>query len=132
MLSVSSKIWTRSTVSISYDDNHNTTGTSQAGSDSPKTMDSKVVLQAIEVNLASRTQRVSGKFGILQYCVLYHLYGLGRNIRSCWIVSHDTKILLNFQLILKFMGETVCVWSHKRSSLKQTKIPMTSVGYFKR
>ena len=29
MLSVSSRIWTRVVVSISYDDNHYTTGTSQ-------------------------------------------------------------------------------------------------------
>ena len=60
----------------------------QAKSGRPKTIDSGAFLQVIEVNLASRTQKVESKVGILQSSVFYHLQDLSKSIKSCWIVSH--------------------------------------------
>ena len=64
----------------------------QVWSSRPNTMDSEAVLQAIETNSASRTEKVSGKLGIsVQY---------GLSPSQLWQkyseLSHITKILQNF------------------------------------
>ena len=46
----------------------------QAKSCMPKTVDSKTMLQAIETNLVSSTQRLSGKLSILQSSVVCYLH----------------------------------------------------------
>ena len=66
----------------------------------PKTMDSKVMLQAIETNLVSSTRRVSGELGISQSNIIHHLHDHSKSIWSCWILPHITKILQNFWLPL--------------------------------
>ena len=60
------------------------------------------MLQAVEVNLVSSTQGVSGELGISQSSVVCHLNDLGKSIQSCQIVPHATKILQNFWLTLVF------------------------------
>ena len=62
-----------------------------------KTMDSKAMLQAIEANLVSSTQRVSGELHILQTSVVGHFHDLCKSTQS-WFVPHVTKILQNFWL----------------------------------
>ena len=53
-----------------------------------KTMDSKSVIQTIEVNLASCTRKISGELGISEPCVVCYLNDLGKNTRNCWILPH--------------------------------------------
>ena len=65
----------------------------QARSGRLKIVDSEAVLQALEVNLVSSMQRVSGKLGISQYCIVCHIHDFGKSIQSCWIVPNITKIL---------------------------------------
>ena len=65
-----------------------------------KTMDSEAVPQAIEVNLASSTQRVSGKLIISQSNVVCNLHDLSKSMQICQILPHITKIFQNFWLIL--------------------------------
>ena len=72
----------------------------QARLSRPKTIDSKAMLQAIEANLPSRTQRVAGELSISQSSVVIHLYKLSKSIHSCWIVLCITKIFQNFLFIL--------------------------------
>ena len=62
----------------------------------PYTMDSKAILQAIEANPVSSTQRVSGKLRISQSSVVHHLHDLSKSIWSCWIMLHISKILQTF------------------------------------
>ena len=63
-----------------------------------KTVHSKAVLQAIEVNLASSTWRVSGELGLSLSSVVCYLHNLSKSIQSCKIVPYVTKILENFWL----------------------------------
>ena len=56
----------------------------QAKSSRPKNMDSKTLLQRIEANCASSTQRVSGKLSILQSEAVHHLSA--KSIQSCQIM----------------------------------------------
>ena len=65
-----------------------------------KCVDSEIVLQAIEANLASSTQTVWGELCISYSSVVHHFYDLG--IQSCRIVHHVTKMLKNFWLFKKF------------------------------
>ena len=58
------------------------------------------MLQAIEANLASKTQRVPGELGISQSNEICHLQNLNKSIQSCQIVPHFTRIFQNFWLIL--------------------------------
>ena len=68
----------------------------QARSSGPRIVDSEIVLQTVEENLASSTCRVSGELGISQFCVFRHLHNFSKSIRSCRIVTHVTEILQNF------------------------------------
>ena len=68
----------------------------QARSGRSKTLDSKAILQAIEANPMNSTQRVSGELSISQPSIVHHLYHLSKNICSCGIGLHVTKILQNF------------------------------------
>ena len=63
-----------------------------------KIMDSKAVLQTIEVNPTSSTWRVSGKLDISPFSVICHLHNLNTSIRSSQIMPDTTKILQNFWL----------------------------------
>ena len=56
--------------------------------------DSEAVLQTIEVNPVSSTQRVSGKLSISQSSVVCHLHDLsGKRIRSSkWYLTHYQNI----------------------------------------
>ena len=54
----------------------------QARSGRPKTVDSKVLLQANEVNPASSILRVSGELSISQSRVVYYLHSFSKNIDS--------------------------------------------------
>ena len=72
----------------------------QAKSDRLKTMDSEAVFQAIEANLVNSTQRVSDELSISQSSMICYLNKLGKNIWSCQIVPHISKILQNFWLTL--------------------------------
>ena len=74
----------------------------QAKSGRPKTVNPGAVLQAIEANTASSTQRVSSELSLLQSSIVDHIHNLSKNIWSCWIVSHVAKILQNFWLTLEF------------------------------
>ena len=56
-------------------------------------MDSETVLQAIETNPVGSIRRVSGELSISKSSVIRHLRLVDKSIRSCWIVSHVTKIL---------------------------------------
>ena len=55
-------------------------------------------MDTIKVNLASGTQRVSGKLSISQSSVVHPLRNFGKNIWNLWIVTHVAKILQNFWL----------------------------------
>ena len=55
----------------------------QAKSGRPKTVDSRMVLQPIEANPASSTQKLLIKLGISQSNVFCHPYNLGNSIWSC-------------------------------------------------
>ena len=60
----------------------------QAKSGRPKTVDSEAVLQPIEANLVSSTQRVSSELDISQSHVIHHhLHEFGKSIQSCRIFS---------------------------------------------
>ena len=80
--------------------NHN----NQAMSGRPKTVNSIAMLQAIEGNLVSNTQRVSGELSISLSSVMYHLHDLGISMWNCGIVPHVTKILQNVCLSLVFFS----------------------------
>ena len=43
---------------------------------------------------------VSDDLRISQLSIVHHLHDLSKNIQSCWIVPHVTKILQNFWLII--------------------------------
>ena len=62
----------------------------EARSIKPKTGNSKAVLQAIEANPVSSTQRVSGELDISQSSVICYLHDLGKDIQNCWIASRVT------------------------------------------
>ena len=73
----------------------------QARSVRPKTMYSKVMLEAIEGNLVSSIWRVSGELGIWLSSVFYYLHNLDKSIWIFWIVPHILlQILQNFWLTL--------------------------------
>ena len=55
-----------------------------------KTVDSGVVLQAIEAN-----KELSDELGISQSTVICHFEEFGKSIHSCWIVPHVTKMPQN-------------------------------------
>ena len=55
----------------------------QARSGKPKNMDSKAMLQAIEANLMSNTQKISGKVSITQSSMAHQLHEYGGLIQSC-------------------------------------------------
>ena len=74
----------------------------QVRSGKPKSMDSKVVLQAIEANPENRIGRVSGELSITHSSVVCHLHNLSKSIQSCGIVPHIAKILQNFWLTQVF------------------------------
>ena len=49
----------------------------------PETVDSDAVIQAIETNQESCTQRVSDELSISLFSVVYHLYDFDQSIQSC-------------------------------------------------
>ena len=49
-----------------------------SGKGKPKRVGSEVMLQTIEANLASSTQRVSGELSISRSGVILHLYNIGK------------------------------------------------------
>ena len=51
-------------------------------------LDSETMFQAMETNLASSYQRVSGKLGILLSSVVDYLHDLSKSTRSSGIVFH--------------------------------------------
>ena len=71
-------------------------------------MDSETVLQAIEANLVSSTQRVSGELTILQSSVIGHL--------NDQIAFHITKILQNIWLLL-VLSSTYVSWQKQTKSI---------------
>ena len=85
----------------------------KARSSRSKTVDSMVVLQAIEANIGISIQRVSGGFGTFQSNVVHHLHELRKciksfyivphTIKSFYIVPHTTKILQNLLLTLEYI-----------------------------
>ena len=110
MQSVSSKTWTRITVSISYDDNHYTTGTSMKvqlitaqqsqsfkkfcfGYENLNDQEGQLGLEAWIPRLCLK--RILGKLSVSQPSVVHHLYNLRKSIQSCQILHHVTKILQN-------------------------------------
>ena len=54
-------------------------------------MDFKAVLQAIEANLASKPQRVTGESGISPFSVVHHFHDFGKNIDIYWNVPKYWK-----------------------------------------
>ena len=64
------------------------------------------MLQAIEINPGSGTQRISRELGISQSIVIRHLHDLGKSMLYCWIVPQFTKILQNFWLTQEYF-----IWS---------------------
>ena len=75
--------------------------TVQARSVRPKTMYSKVMLEAIEGNLVSSIWRVSGELCIWLSSVFYYLHNLDKSIWIFLIVPHILlQILQNFWLTL--------------------------------
>ena len=49
-----------------------------------------VYFEAIVLNLASSTRRVSGEFEISHSGLVYHLHKFGKSNQSCWIVSSSS------------------------------------------
>ena len=68
----------------------------QARSCRPKIVDSEVMLQAIEANPASSTQRVSGKLSISQSGMVQHFHNICKSSWHCSIVLHIIKMSKNF------------------------------------
>ena len=66
---------------------------------------SEAMLQPIEANLVTSTQKVSGKLSISQFSVVHYLHKLGKRIWSCWIVPHVTKILILSPLYLTWANK---------------------------
>ena len=65
------------------------------------TLKNRLVLEATETNLVSRTGRVSGELGITQSSVVCHLHNVSKSIRSRQILPYITKILKNFWVTLE-------------------------------
>ena len=84
-------------------------------------LDFETMLQATEAYLASSTWRVSGKFGISQSSVVYHLHDLSKNNRGCQIV-HQALTPSSNTSEWKFARNDwktplICVYSHDKKCL---------------
>ena len=70
------------------------------GLGSPKIMNSKSILRAIEVNAVCSSKSVSNKLGISQFNVIGQLHDFGKRIWSCQIIPHIKKnIWINIQIV---------------------------------
>ena len=88
-------------------------------------MDSKTVLQPIQVNLESDTLRVSGELSISQFSVVRHLHDLSKSIQKCQILPHIFKyykLLTHHSIFCQFnfknMSDKLSLSTKSRESLK--------------
>ena len=74
----------------------------QAKSSRLKIMDSKATFQAIELNLASSTQK-SIRWARYLAVVFHYLHNLSKSIQGCLIMCHITKLWQNFWFTLAYI-----------------------------
>ena len=97
MQSVSSRIWTRVTVSISYDDNHYTTGTSMKNYDWPVLIIVAIRIIHSEYYISSAIPR---DFSLFSFVSIFS--GKAKDMR---LALQNMNFI--FWLVLKFYHETL-------------------------